>query len=130
MGASFNHGSPIVRSIYSIKDTMEQLNFITTKITENFNQQYDCAMNNTLTIPYFLACEKICRTYLNKLKRKIHGKRTDNFIVKFIVLNEERIASILHKSALSKFLSVKRDFFNFSTRISVGRTFFNFWYKI
>ena len=42
--------------------------------------------------------------------------------MKFIVLNEERTALILHKSALSKFLSVKRDV-NFSTRKSVGRTF-------
>ena len=36
-----------------------------------------------------------------------------------MVLNEERIASILHKSALSKFLTVNRDV-NFSTRKSVG----------
>ena len=45
--------------------------------------------------------------------------------ITFIVLNEERIASILHKSALSKFLSVKRDV-NFSTRKSVGRTVLTF----
>ena len=45
--------------------------------------------------------------------------------IKFIVLNEERIASILQKSALSKFLSVKKDV-NFSTRKSVGRTFLTF----
>ena len=37
----------------------------------------------------------------------------------------ERIALILHKSALSKFLSVKRDV-NFSTRKSLGRTFLAF----
>ena len=37
----------------------------------------------------------------------------------------ERIALILHKSALSKFLSVKRDV-NFSTRKSVERTFLAF----
>ena len=42
-----------------------------------------------------------------------------------IVLNEERIASILNKSALSKFLSVKRDV-NFPTQKSVGRTFLTF----
>ena len=45
--------------------------------------------------------------------------------ITFIVLNEERIASILHKSALSKFLSVKRDV-NFSTQKSVGCTFLTF----
>ena len=45
--------------------------------------------------------------------------------MKFIVLNERRIASILHKSALSKFLSVKRDV-NFSARKSFGRTFLTF----
>ena len=43
----------------------------------------------------------------------------------FIVLNEERIASILHKSASSTFLSVKRDV-NSLTRKSVGRTFLTF----
>ena len=45
--------------------------------------------------------------------------------MKFIALIEERIASILHKSAFSKFPSVKRDV-NFSTRKSVGRTFLTF----
>ena len=45
--------------------------------------------------------------------------------ITFIVLNEERIASILHKSALSKFLSVKRDV-NLSSRKSLGRTFLTF----
>ena len=43
----------------------------------------------------------------------------------FIVLNEERIASVLHKSASSTFLSVKRDV-NSLTRKSVGRTFLTF----
>ena len=43
----------------------------------------------------------------------------------FIVLNEERIASILHKSTLSKFLSVKWDV-NFSNRKPVGCTFLTF----
>ena len=37
----------------------------------------------------------------------------------------ERIALILHKSALSKFLSVKRDV-NLSSRKSLGRTFLTF----
>ena len=49
---------------------MEQLHFIITKTTKNFSQQYDCAMNNARKIVYFLACQKICRTYINKLKRK------------------------------------------------------------
>ena len=49
---------------------MEQPHFIITKITKNFSQQYDWAMNNTRKIPYFLAFPKICRTYINKLKRK------------------------------------------------------------
>ena len=43
----------------------------------------------------------------------------------FIALNEERVASTLYKSALSKFLSVKRDV-NFPTRKSVGRTSLTF----
>ena len=63
-------------------------------------------------------------TYINKLKRK----NTENgqiIHLKFIVLNEERIASILHKSALSKFLSVKRDV-NCTTRKSFERTFLIF----
>ena len=30
-----------------VKDTMEQLHFIITKITKNFSQRYDCAINNT-----------------------------------------------------------------------------------
>ena len=38
--------------------------------------------------------------------------------MKFFLLNEERVASILHISALSKFLSVKRDV-NVSTRKSM-----------
>ena len=42
-----------------------------------------------------------------------------------IVLNGERIASILNKSALSKFLSVKRDV-NFPTQESVEPTFLTF----
>ena len=103
---------------------MEQLHFIIIKITKNFSQQYDYAMNNTRTIPYFLAGQKICRTYINKLKRK----NTENGQIihhKVYVLNEERIASILHKSGLSTFLSVKRDV-NFSTRKFVGRTFLTF----
>ena len=45
--------------------------------------------------------------------------------MKFIALNEERIASILHKSTLSQFLSVKRDV-DFSTQKSVGRVFLTF----
>ena len=45
--------------------------------------------------------------------------------MKFIFLNEERIASILHKSALSKFLSVQWDV-NFSTRKFVGCIFSTF----
>ena len=49
---------------------MEQLPFIIAKITKNFSQQYDYAMNNTGKIPYFLACQKICQAYINKLKRK------------------------------------------------------------
>ena len=36
----------------------------------NFSQQYDCAVNNTHKKPYFLACQKICRMHINKLKRK------------------------------------------------------------
>ena len=60
----------IIRSIYSIKDTMEQLDFIITKITQNSGQQYDCAMNNMQKIPYFLACQKIYRMYINKFKRE------------------------------------------------------------
>ena len=109
-----NQNIRIIRSIHSINDTMEQLHFIITKITKNFSQLCDCAMNNTLKIPYFLACWKICRTYINKLRRE----NTQNRRIihhKVIVLNEESIASILHKSALSKFLSEKRDV-NFSTR--------------
>ena len=43
--------------------------------------------------------------------------------MKFIALNEERIASILHKSA--SFLSIGRDV-NFSTGKSVRRTFLTF----
>ena len=65
-----NQNNRIISSIYSIKDTMEQLRFITTKITKHLNQQYECATNNTSKIPYFLACQKICRTHINKLKRK------------------------------------------------------------
>ena len=45
-------------SVYSLKDTMEQLRFIITKITKNFSQQYDCAMNNTRKISYFFQCVK------------------------------------------------------------------------
>ena len=74
-------------------------------------------MNSTRRITYFSACQKICRMYINKLKRKNTQK--------FIVLNEERIASIRHKSTLSKFHSVRRDV-NFSTRKSPGRAFLNF----
>ena len=103
-----------MRSINSIKDAVEQLHFIITKITKNFGQQDHCAIYNALKKRYFLACQKICRTYINTL-----------FTIKFIVLNEECIASILHKSALSKFLSVNRDV-NFSTRKSVGRTCLTF----
>ena len=99
---------------------MEQLHFIITKITKNFSQQYDCAMNNLRKIAYFLACQQICGTYVNKLKRKNTQKGQ---IIHHKVI--ERIASILHKSALSKFRSMKRDV-NFSTRKSVGRTFLTF----
>ena len=81
-------------------------------------------MNNTRKIAYFSAYQQICRTYINKLKRK-NTQKGKIITIKFIVLNKERIASILHKSALSKFLSVKRDV-NFSTRKSVGRTFLTF----
>ena len=49
---------------------MEQLHFIITKITKNFNQLYDCAMNNMRKKPYSLACQKICWVYINKLKGK------------------------------------------------------------
>ena len=65
-----NQNIRIIRSIHSVKGAMEQLHFIATKITKNFSQQHDCAMNNTRKIPYFLACQKICRTYINILKRK------------------------------------------------------------
>ena len=58
------------------------------------------------------------------IKKEKYKKRADNS-VKFIVLNEDRIDSILHKSALSKFFSVKRDV-NFSTRKYFGRTFLTF----
>ena len=71
---------------------MEQLHFIITKIIKNFSQQYDCAMNNMRKMPYFLACQKICRTNINKLKRK----NTQNGQIinqKFVVLTEERTAS-------------------------------------
>ena len=78
-------------------------------------------MNNTGKRPYFLAYQNICWMYINKLKGKIN-KTNKKFTIKFIVLNEERI---LHKSVLSKFLSVKRDV-NFSTRKSVGCTFLTF----
>ena len=54
-----------------MKNAMEQLHFIITTITQSFSQQYDCAMNNTRKIPNFLAFQKICRTYIDKLKRKI-----------------------------------------------------------
>ena len=47
------------------------------------------------------------------------------FTRKFTVSNKERIASILHESALSKFVSVKRDV-NFLTPKSVGCTFLTF----
>ena len=60
----------IIRLTYSIKDTIEQLDFIITKITQNSGQQYDCAMNNMQKIPYFLACQKIYRMYINKFKRE------------------------------------------------------------
>ena len=49
---------------------MEQFHFIITQIIKNISQQYDYAMNNTGKITYFLAYQKICRTYINKLKRK------------------------------------------------------------
>ena len=106
---------------------MEQLHSIITKITKNFSQQYDRAMNNMRNIPYFLAYKKIFWTYINKLKRKNtpNGQMIHYKVYCFIVLNEECIASIFHKSALSKFLSVKRDV-NFSTRKFVGRRSFNF----
>ena len=99
---------------------MEQLHFIITKIPKNFSQQYDCVMNNLRKIAYFLACQQICGTYVNKLKRKNtqKGQIIHNKVI-------ERIASILHKSALSKFLSMKRDV-NFSTRKFVRRTFLTF----
>ena len=48
---------------------MEQLHFRITKTTKNFNQQHDCAMNNTRKI---YVCQKICRTYINKLRVQIH----------------------------------------------------------
>ena len=89
-----NHVIRIIRSICSIKDIMEQLHFITTKITNDFSQQYGSAMNNTFKISYFSACQKICRMYINKLKRK--NKQNWQKIHCFIVLNEERIASIRH----------------------------------
>ena len=63
-------------------------------------------------------------TYTNKLKRK-NTQNGQIIHLKFFVLNEERIASILHKSSLSKFLSVKRDV-NCATQKSVGRTFLIF----
>ena len=115
-----------MRSIYSIKGTIEQLHFIITKTIKNFSEQYDCAINNTRKIPYFLACQKICRTCINKLKRKNtqSGKIIHHEVYCFF-LNRERIASILQKYALSKFLSVKKDV-NLSTRKSVGRAFLTF----
>ena len=60
-----NQNNRIILSIYSIKDTMEQLHFIITKITKNSSQQYDCVS---------LACQKICRTYI----KEKYSKRTDN----------------------------------------------------
>ena len=100
---------------------MEQLHFIITEITKNFSQQYDCAMNNKRKIPYFFASQKIGN--INQIG-KIH--KTDRlFTTKFFVLNQECIVSILHKSASSKFLSVKRDV-NFSSRKPVGSTFLTF----
>ena len=65
-----NQNIQIIRSIYTIKDIMEQLHLIISKITKNFSQQYDCAMNYTRKISCFLACQKICQTYINELKRK------------------------------------------------------------
>ena len=65
-----NQSIRIIRSIFYVNDTMEQLHFIITKITKNFNQLYDCAMNNMRKKPYSLACQKICWVYINKLKGK------------------------------------------------------------
>ena len=48
-----NHGIQIIRLTYPIKNTQERLQFIITKISKNFSKEYDCAMNNTLKIPYF-----------------------------------------------------------------------------
>ena len=109
-----NHVIRIIRSICSIKDIMEQLHFITTKITNDFSQQYDYAMNNTLKISYFSACQKICRTYINKLKRK--NKQNWQKIHHKVYCFKWRTYSFdtSRRSALSKFHSVKRDV-NFST---------------
>ena len=49
---------------------MKQLNIIIVKVTKNFSQKCNWTMNNTRKIPYFLACQNVCRTYINKLKRK------------------------------------------------------------
>ena len=57
-----NQNFRIIRSIFSITDTMEQHHFIIRKITKNFSKLYDCAMSNTPNRPYFLACQKICWT--------------------------------------------------------------------
>ena len=124
-----NHVIRIIRSICSIKDIMEKLHFITTKITNDFSQQYDYAMNNTFKISYFSACQKICRMYINKLKRK--NKQNWQKIHHKVYCFKWRTYSFdtSHRSALSKFHSVKRDV-NFSTPKSVGRTFFNFGHQI
>ena len=119
-----NQNILIILSIYSNKDAIEQLHFIITRITKNISQQYDCAMNNTRKIPYFLACQKTCRTYTNKWK----NRNTQNRLIihhKVYCFKWRTYNVDTHKSALSKFLSVKRDV-NFSTQKSVGCTFLTF----
>ena len=110
---------------FSIKDRMEQLHFIITNITKGFSQLCDGAMTNTCKRPYYLACQKICWTYIIKLKRK--KTQNEQIIHRKVYCFKwrPRIASIIHKYSLSKFLYVKRDV-NFLTIKSIGRKFLTF----
>ena len=118
-----NQNIRIIRSIYSIKDKMEQLHFITTNIAKNVSQQYDCAMNNMRKIPSFLACQKICRTYINKSKRK--NTQNGQIIYRKVCFTWTTYSFDTSQICISKSLSVNRDV-NFSSRKSVGRTFLTF----
>ena len=118
-----NQNNRITRSIYPIKDTMEQLHFIITKITKNCSQQYDCAMNNTRKMPYFLAYQKIPRTYINKSKRK--NTQNGQIIYRKVCFTWTTYSFDTSQICISKSLSVNRDV-NFSSRKSVGRTFLTF----